>query len=67
MPTRSFTITGNLVDIHKKAIYSAEIVVENGVIATIAKIGDGPSSIGKFILPGFVDSHVHVESSMLIH
>jgi adenine deaminase len=66
MPTPSFTITGNLVDIHTKAIYSAEIVVENGVIAAIAKIGDGPSSIGKFILPGFVDSHVHVESSMLI-
>jgi adenine deaminase len=66
MPTRSFTITGNLVDIHKKAIYSAEIVVENGKIAAIAKIGDGPTSIGKFILPGFVDSHVHVESSMLI-
>ncbi|MES2371791.1 MAG: adenine deaminase [Bacteroidota bacterium] len=66
MPTQSFSITGNLVDIHKKAIYSAEIVVENGVIIAIAKIGDGPSSIGKFILPGFVDSHVHVESSMLI-
>lgn len=66
MSTRSFTITGNLVDIHRKAIYSAEIVVENGAIIAIAKIGDGPSSIGKFILPGFVDSHVHVESSMLI-
>ncbi|MES2330824.1 MAG: adenine deaminase [Bacteroidota bacterium] len=66
MPAPSFTITGNLVDIHKKTIYSAEVVVENGVIASIAKIGDEPTSIGKFILPGFVDSHVHVESSMLI-
>ncbi|MEO8174547.1 MAG: amidohydrolase family protein, partial [Sediminibacterium sp.] len=66
MATRSFTITGNLVDIHRKTIYSAEIIVENGVITAIAKIGDQPSSIGKFILPGFVDSHVHVESSMLI-
>ena len=66
MPARSFTITGNLVDIQKKAIYSAEVVVENGVIASITKIGDGPTSIGKFILPGFVDSHVHVESSMLV-
>ncbi|MEO7530997.1 MAG: adenine deaminase [Sediminibacterium sp.] len=66
MRTQSFTITGNLVDILKKAIYSAEIIVENGVITRIAKIGDGPTSIGKFILPGFVDSHVHIESSMLI-
>ncbi|MDB5211410.1 MAG: ade [Sediminibacterium sp.] len=66
MAARSFTITGNLVDIQKKTIYSAEVVVENGVIASIAKIGEGAASIGKFILPGFVDSHVHVESSMLI-
>jgi adenine deaminase len=66
MHTNSFTITGNLVDVWKKTIYSAELVIENGFIRSIAKIGDGTSSIGKFILPGFVDSHVHIESSMLI-
>lgn len=62
----SFTITGNLVDTWKKSIYAAAVKVENGRIASITQIGDGAGSIGKFILPGFVDSHVHVESSMLI-
>lgn len=66
MQNASFTLTGNLVDVWKKNIYSAEIVVENGIIRSITKIGDGASSIGKFILPGFVDSHVHIESSMLV-
>ncbi len=66
MQNPSFTITGNLVDVWKKAIYQAEIVVENGTIISITKIGNEPSEVGKFILPGFVDSHVHIESSMLI-
>jgi adenine deaminase len=66
MHTGSFTIIGNLVDIWKKAIYPAEVIVQNGIIQSINKIGDEPSLDGKFILPGFVDSHVHIESSMLI-
>jgi adenine deaminase len=66
MHSGSFTITGNLVDVWKKAIYPAVIKVENGIIASITEIGEGLPSIGTFILPGFVDSHVHIESSMLI-
>jgi adenine deaminase len=66
MRNHSFSISGNFVDIQRKNIYPAVIVVENGIISSIAKIGDEPDAIGKFILPGFVDSHVHVESSMLI-
>ena len=66
MQKGSFNITGNLVDVWKKAIYHAEISIENGVIKSITKIGDEPNAVGKFIMPGFVDSHVHIESSMLI-
>ena len=66
MHSGSFSITGNLVDVWKKAIYPAEITVEKGIIQSIQKIGNGLPQIGKYILPGFVDSHVHVESSMLI-
>ncbi len=66
MQKGKFTITGNLVDVWNKAIYEAEIVVENGIILSIHKIGDNISSVGKFIMPGFVDSHIHIESSMLI-
>lgn len=66
MHTGSFTISGNLVDVWNKAIYPAEIAVENGIINSIRQIGNGSAIIGQYILPGFVDSHVHIESSMLI-
>ncbi len=56
-------LKGNLVDIHQNKIYPAEISIENGKIISIKKI-DTPQT--NFILPGFIDAHVHVESSMLI-
>lgn len=61
----SFSISGNIVDISKGIIFSGELVVESGKITSISNLGN--SIEGKpFILPGFIDSHVHVESSMLI-
>jgi len=55
-------VHGNLVDIHKREIYSAVITIEDGKIAAI----EPNSHRGKgFILPGFVDAHIHIESSML--
>ncbi|MEP7374794.1 MAG: adenine deaminase [Chitinophagaceae bacterium] len=64
----SFAITGNLVDVHQERIYRATITVENGKIISIKAIQsppDGEVEVG-FILPGFIDSHVHIESSMLV-
>ncbi len=55
---------GNLVDVHQKKIYPAEINVENGKIKSVRS---GESGVGsQYILPGFIDSHVHIESSMLV-
>ena len=67
----SFSISGNLVDVHEKKIYPAEIKVEKGKIVSIEEVGSrNPiaigSEVGYYILPGFVDSHVHIESSMLV-
>lgn len=62
----SFTITGKLVDIPSRRIYPATITVENNKIVSIEEIPDSRLTTHHFILPGFIDSHVHIESSMLV-
>ncbi|MCW3088750.1 MAG: ade [Sediminibacterium sp.] len=66
MQTGSFILTGNLVDVWKKTIYPAEISIQDGIIQSIKPIDKQLPLTGNFILPGFVDSHVHIESSMLV-
>ena len=63
---KPFTITGRLVDIWRKEIYAAEIQVEDEKIAAITKIENAEQVPDNYILPGFIDSHVHIESSMII-
>ncbi len=60
----SFKVFGQIVDILNKSIYPGEITVENQKIRQIEKIKTAENL--PFILPGFIDAHVHVESSMLI-
>src|SRR5215211_2930769 len=65
----SFSITGNLVDVHNEKIYAATITVADGKITTIEELNAQAidnSVVTDFILPGFIDSHVHIESSMLV-
>src|SRR6476646_9701524 len=62
----AFSVTGNHVDVHQKRIYPAEITIENGKIASIKEIHNSPLTIDHYILPGFIDAHVHIESSMLV-
>ncbi|MBB6429577.1 adenine deaminase [Algisphaera agarilytica] len=64
MPDHSFTLDTHLVDIPARAVRPATITVENGRIASIAPASVGLEPKG-FVLPGFVDAHVHIESSML--
>ena len=59
-------LLGNRVDILSKKIDYAEITIRNGKIETIRVLQDGPKAGASYILPGFIDSHVHIESSMLI-
>ncbi len=65
MKKQSFIITGNLVDVWNKKIYEAILTIELGKIISIEPTYQ-PMKEGNYILPGFVDSHVHIESSMLI-
>ena len=62
----SFSISGNLADVHLQKIYAATITVENGIITAIEKTSDEADPSSDFMLPGFIDSHVHIESSMLV-
>ena len=62
---QSLTIRGNFVDIPNKTIYHAEIVTEGERIVTINQVGPDTGT-APYIIPGFVDAHVHIESSMLI-
>lgn len=61
----TFSIEGNLVDIWKETIYKAVITVADGRIQQIEG-SSAPDPALPYILPGFTDSHVHIESSMLI-
>ncbi len=62
----SFTVTGQLVDIPQQKIYPAMVVVQDGKIKTIETLTSLPDDKLGYILPGFIDSHVHIESSMLV-
>jgi len=62
----SFSLTGNLVDVHQQSIYPATITVENKKIISIKPNPLLPNQPINYILPGFIDSHVHIESSMLV-
>ena len=62
----SFSIQGNLADVHLKKIYPAEIMVDKGKIISVKQIAHLPPGTHHYILPGFIDSHVHIESSMLV-
>jgi len=55
---------GTVVDIHSRELFLGEVVIDDGHIARIVRIrtGDGGPP---YLMPGFVDAHVHIESSML--
>jgi adenine deaminase len=58
-------IKGNIVDIESKQIFFGEVIVERQKISAVKKLSE-PKNDQPFILPGFIDSHIHIESSMLI-
>jgi adenine deaminase len=56
-------IQGQIVDIQNKRIYAGEITFENGKITSIIEKNH---EVKNYIMPGFIDSHIHIESSMLV-
>jgi adenine deaminase len=59
----TFSITGYLVDIPGRAIRPSRVTILDGKIDSIEPV-DKPEQEA-YIIPGLVDSHIHIESSML--
>jgi len=56
-------ISGRIVDVHQRRIYNGTVTISAGVIESIEECATGPDD---YIMPGFTDAHVHIESSMLV-
>jgi len=60
----SMILHANLVDLHQKQIYPVKLQVDGQKISHIDKIDPLPGL--PYLLQGFIDAHVHVESAMLV-
>ena len=55
-------VKGNLLNVSTEEIYGAEINIQNGIITCVKPVNHEFKGL---ILPGFIDAHIHIESSML--
>lgn len=60
---QSFIVEANYVDIENRRIFPAMVEVVDG---RISKISENHKTFENYIIPGFIDAHVHIESSMLL-
>ncbi|SIO50485.1 adenine deaminase [Chitinophaga niabensis] len=61
---KQMQVAGHLVDIPGRRTFPAVITIEDGIIRNIVPTDTAVPQ--QYILPGFIDAHVHVESSMLV-
>jgi len=55
-------LRGNILNVFTGDIYPAEIIIEDGIIKIVRKI---KADFDGILLPGFIDSHTHIESSLM--
>src|SRR5688572_17399381 len=58
----TFEISGQYIDLFKQRIYPATISIKDSIVHSITQTENASDH---YILPGFVDAHIHIESSML--
>ena len=63
IPETTFAVSANVVDVMSRRIYPAEVAVRKGRIGSIRPLSSPQRT---FLLPGFIDAHLHIESSMLV-
>lgn len=56
-------ISGNIVDVINSNVFSGSLLIDKGRIIDVARENERYNT---FIVPGFIDAHVHIESSMLV-
>lgn len=57
------TIKGIVIDPVNRRKFKGKICIENGKIHSVSEIETAPD---QYIMPGFIDAHIHIESSMLV-
>ena len=66
---------GQLVNVHTAEVYQADVAVAGDRIAAVGELPEGVvgpdtkviDAAGKYLAPGFIDAHIHIESSMLTY
>lgn len=56
-------VCGKIIDIFNREIYNGEVYIHDQKIREIKR---SDTEYDQYILPGFIDAHVHIESSMLV-
>ncbi|MBC2167781.1 adenine deaminase [Listeria booriae] len=59
---------GRIVNVFSGEIYDGDVAIKSGYIVGIGEFNEAAEMIdanGQFIVPGFIDAHVHVESAMV--
>ncbi|NND97737.1 MAG: adenine deaminase, partial [Pirellulaceae bacterium] len=59
-------LTANLIEIRQREIFPATVDIKDGKVIQVRRFGSNPDDSLPFVLPGFVDAHIHIESSMLV-
>lgn len=65
MQSKTFELKANIVDIVRKRVFPGAVTVDNGQITSVKDTGRDGEAYGTTLMPGFVDAHIHIESSML--
>lgn len=59
---------GMIVDVFSLETYVADVAVKDGMIIGVGAYPEGKTVVdatGKYVLPGFIDGHIHIESTMV--
>src|ERR1700675_3542490 len=59
-------IKGKFTDILAGRVYPAEVRIEDKKILSVRELDSDQIVPERYICPGFIDAHVHIESSMLV-